>query len=95
MTDANERMAPFRDAAHEDGEGEVAPGIPGGTEEERRHGEVEDAGDLDLTNVQWGPRRSDVEEPARKSETSHADAEVHDAGQTEQHAKEHFGSLLG
>ena len=52
MTDANERMAPFGDDAHEDGEGEIAPRIPGGTEEKRRHGEVKDARDLDLTDVQ-------------------------------------------
>jgi hypothetical protein len=95
MADANERMAPFGDDAHKNGDGEIAPVIPGGPEEERRHGEVEDARDLDLADVQRGPRRSDAEEPARKSKTSDADAEVYDAGETEEHAKEHSGFLLG
>jgi hypothetical protein len=79
MAHSNECVAPLGYYAYKRCQGKVPLDLSRGAQEEDCHGQVENAGNLNLTDVQWRPRRDDAEEPSRESEAGNTDAQVNDA----------------
>jgi len=88
MTDSHESMATLGNNTHGDEEIRIPMNVGRATKESNRHREIEDAGDLDLPDVERRPWRNCSEEPSRKGRSRDTDDEMTKTPAEEEHPQE-------